>query len=129
MSSGEPACDTEDRTAVLCDDVMDLATVSTMQGRLLAAMAAGGGDVTVRAHLVTRVDTSHLQLLCAAAHDLRSRGRTLRVAGATDAMVLTARRLGLAGVLGLADARAPTAPLSATSPAPPTDAVPDGTRI
>ena len=91
---------------VTCDDVLDLAAAESMRERLLAAMRGGGeSDVQVLGAAVRQIDTANLQLLCAAARELRAQGRSFRISEPSSPFVTAARRLGLAGVLGI-DGRA-----------------------
>ena len=84
---------------IICPPVLDLAYAPDLKEALLRALS-NGGDVHVRAHAVTHVDTASLQLLCAAALDVTRAGHTLTVAEPSEALTRIARRLGLVTVLG-----------------------------
>jgi anti-anti-sigma regulatory factor len=107
-----PARATNGRAAVTCDEVLDLPAAESLRERLLAAVACGG-DLEVEASAVRQIDTANLQLLCAAARELRARGRTMLIIGPTPPLLAAARRLGLTAVLGL---EAPPAPQSPSAP-------------
>jgi len=104
-----PARATSGRATVTCDEVLDLSAAESLRAQLLAGLARGG-DLEIQAAAVRQIDTASLQLLCAAARDLRARGRSLQITEPSPPLLLAARRLGLTGVLGL-DA-APAAPPS-----------------
>jgi len=105
-----PARATSGRVTVTCDEVLDLSAAESLRAQLLAALARGG-DLEIQAAAVRQIDTANLQLLCAAALELRARGRSVRFTEASAPLVLAARRLGLTGVLGL-DAPPPAPPVS-----------------
>ncbi len=103
-----PARATSGGVTVTCDEVLDLSAAESLRARLLSALARGG-DLEIQAAAVRQIDTANLQLLCAAARELRARGRRVTITEASQPLVLAARRLGLAGVLGL-DAAPATMP-------------------
>jgi len=105
-----PARATNGRVTVTCDEVLDLSAVESLRAQLLAALARGG-DLEIHAAAVRQIDTANLQLLCAAVRDVRARGRSVLFTEPSPPLVLAARRLGLAGVLGL-DASPPSPPPS-----------------
>ena len=109
-----PARATNVRATVTCDEVLDLSAAESLRAQLLAAVARGG-DLEIHAAAVRQIDTANLQLLCAAARDLRARGRSLQIIEPSPPLVLAARRLGLTGVLGLDAAPATTPPAPASS--------------
>ena len=84
---------------IICPPVLDLAYAPELKAALLRALS-DGGDVQVRAHAVTHVDTASLQLLCAAALEVARSGHTLTIAEPSEALTRIARRLGLVTVLG-----------------------------
>jgi anti-anti-sigma regulatory factor len=106
-----PARATSGRTIVTCDEVLDLSAAESLRAQLLAAVARGG-DLEIQAAAVRQIDTANLQLLCAAARDLRARGRNVLITEPSPTLVLAARRLGLTGVLGLDAAATPSPPAS-----------------
>ena len=85
---------------IICEEVLDLSTVAALRAQLLLALA-GAADVEIVASAVERVDTANLQILCAAARELRAAGRPFRLAAPSAAFLLAARRLGVAAVLDL----------------------------
>ncbi len=85
---------------VTCDEVLDLSAAEPLRAQLLAALSRGG-DLEIRAAAVRQIDTANLQLLCAAACELRAHGRTLVIAEPTPPLLAAARRLGLSAALGL----------------------------
>jgi len=100
MDSCLQVCDTDERVIITCEGVLDLSTAEDLRARLRAAVTRGA-EVELLASGVQQIDTASLQLLCAAARELAAQGRPLRVTGASPPFLLAARRLGLAGVLGL----------------------------
>jgi anti-anti-sigma regulatory factor len=68
--------------------------------------AAAGGDLELEAQDVTRVDAAGLQLLCAAAVEVKRRGDAVVWRSPTSAIVEGARVLGLLAFLGLPSAAA-----------------------
>jgi anti-anti-sigma regulatory factor len=88
------------RVTVTCDEVLDLSAAESLRAQLLAALSRGG-DLEIQAAAVRQIDTANLQLLCAAARDLRAHGRTFVIAEPTPALLAAARRLGLSAALGL----------------------------
>ncbi len=108
-----PARATSGRVIVTCDEVLDLTAAESLRGRLLEALARGG-DVEVQAGAVRQIDTANLQLLCAAARELRARGSGILITAPTAPLLAAARRLGLTAVLGL------EAPPAAQPPPAPT---------
>jgi anti-anti-sigma regulatory factor len=126
MSSTPAAGGSDDRTIIVCEEVLDLSTVAGLHDRLRVAIAQGrdghgDGDVVVQAHLIERIDTANLQLLCAAARELRVKGRALRLVDASAPLALAARRLGLTKALGLEPAAGSAPPAGATPPKPGTE--------
>jgi anti-anti-sigma regulatory factor len=105
-----PARATSGRVTVTCDEVLDLSAAESLRAQLLAAMARGG-DLEIQAAAVRQIDTANLQLLCAAARELRERGRSMLFTEASPPLVLAARRLGLTAALWL-DAPPPSPPAS-----------------
>jgi anti-anti-sigma regulatory factor len=105
-----PARATTGRVTVTCDEVLDLSAAESMRARLLAALARGE-DLEIQAGAVRQIDTANLQLLCAAARDLRAHDRSLIITEPSPALLQAARRLGLSGVLGLDAAPAAAAPV------------------
>ena len=103
-----PARATTGRVIVTCDEVLDLSAAESLRARLLSALARGE-DLEIQAGAVRQIDTANLQLLCAAARDLRARERSLIITEPSPALLQAARRLGLAGVLGLDPAPAAAA--------------------
>jgi anti-anti-sigma regulatory factor len=91
---------TSGRVTVTCDEVLDLSAAESLRAQLLAALSRGG-DLEIQAAAVRQIDTANLQLLCAAAHELRARGHTLVIAEPTPPLLAAARRLGLSAALGL----------------------------
>jgi anti-anti-sigma regulatory factor len=67
-----PARATNGRVTVTCDEVLDLSAAESLRARLLAALASGS-DLEVQAGAIRQIDTANLQLLCAAARELRAR--------------------------------------------------------
>lgn len=107
-----PVRATSGRVTVTCDEVLDLSAAESLRARLLAAVGRGE-DLEIQAAAVRQIDTANLQLLCAAARDLRARGRNVTITEPSAALLQAARRLGLTAVLGLdAAAAAPVAPAS-----------------
>lgn len=109
-----PARATSGRVTVTCDEVLDLSAAESLRARLLSALARGE-DLELQAGPVRQIDTANLQLLCAAARDLRAHGRNLIITDPSPALLLAARRLGLSGVLGLDAAPVADAPAVSAS--------------
>jgi anti-anti-sigma regulatory factor len=105
-----PARATSGRVTLTCDEVLDLSAAESLRAQLLAALASGE-DLEIQAAAVRQIDTANLQLLCAAALDLRARERNLIIVEPSSALLQAARRLGLSGVLGLDAALAAAAPV------------------
>ncbi len=95
-----PTRATSGRVTVTCDEVLDLSAAESLRARLLVAVARGE-DLEIQAAAVRQIDTANLQLLCAAARDLRARGRDLTITEPSPALLQAARRLGLTAALGL----------------------------
>ncbi len=85
---------------VTCDEVLDLSAAESLRARLLSALGRGE-DLEIQAAAIRQIDTANLQLLCAAARDLRARERSLIITEPSPALLQAARRLGLCTVLGL----------------------------
>ena len=103
-----PARATTGRVTVTCDEVLDLSAAESLRARLLAALARGE-DLEIQAGAVRQIDTANLQLLCAAARDLRARDRSLIITEPSPALLQAARRLGLPACSGSTPAPAAAA--------------------
>jgi len=80
---------------------LDIRCVDTLHGSL-EALLVEDGLVILEAESVERLDTSILQLLFAFKQELNRRGFDLQWAGVSDAVIYTARTLGLLEALNLA---------------------------
>jgi anti-anti-sigma regulatory factor len=100
---------------IVCEESLDLSTVAALHAHLLLALAGEAG-VEVVASAVERVDTANLQILCAAARDLRAAGRAFRLTSPSAPFLLAARRLGVAAVLDLQPVPSPVAPAGPSRP-------------
>ena len=109
-ADGDPRSAASARATVTCDEVLDLSAAESLRAQLLAALARGG-DLEIQAAAIRQIDTANLQLLCAAAREVRALGRSLLFTEPSPPLVLAARRLGLTGVLGLDDSP-PSTPVS-----------------
>lgn len=79
---------------------LDIRSVDALHGSF-EALLAEDGIVTLEADGVERVDTSVFQLLFAFKQELNKRGFDLHWAGVSEAVIFTARTLGLLEALNL----------------------------
>jgi anti-anti-sigma regulatory factor len=91
---------TSGRVTLTCDEVLDLSAAESLRAQLVAALARGPA-LEIQAAAIRQIDTANLQLLCAAARELRARGGSMLINEPSAPLVLAARRLGLSSVLGL----------------------------
>jgi anti-anti-sigma regulatory factor len=77
--------------------------------RSATGRCGGGGQLTLDASAVARIDAAGLQLLCAAVAAARSAGRPVSWTAVSDTVIEGARTLALEAALGLSPAAAPAA--------------------
>jgi anti-anti-sigma regulatory factor len=92
----------DDAPMIALDAVMDLTTAADLKKKLLDAMGKGK-TVTVDAANVQRITTPCLQVLVAAARDVRQDGGVIKFLNVPDVFQEPASILGLSGPLGLTE--------------------------
>jgi ABC-type transporter Mla MlaB component len=88
------------KTSFSCSKSLDITQADKLQKRLLAALEKGT-DIELAGDQVERADTAGLQLLLAFYRTATHQGASITWKNPSEALLSSAKRLGLASELGL----------------------------